>query len=135
MGGWSPDRRYFIGHILEPDGYTLATISVADGSMRKINTDSAVRGQALVTGSGGGFTPDGKYIFFAVRPSSSPQSDIHIVAVDGSYQGKLIEHPSANLPRGFAPGGKHFLFQSDRSGKPGFMLFWLPMARREASQC
>lgn len=119
VGGWSPDGRYFIGHILEPGGYTLATISVLDGSMRKINTDSAVRGQALVTGSGGGFTPDGKYIFFAMRPSSSPQNDILIVAANGSYQGKLIEHPSVNLPIGFAPDGKHFLFQSDRSGRPG----------------
>jgi Tol biopolymer transport system component len=119
LGGWSPDGRYFIGHILEPDGYTLATISVADGSMRKINTNSAVRGQALVPGGAGDFTPDGKYIFFASRPSGGPQSVILIVAVDGSYSGKLIEHPSVNLPIGFAPDGKHFLFQSDRSGRPG----------------
>lgn len=121
VGGWSPDGRMIIAHPHEADGsYSLATIDVRDGSLHKIYNDPGVRGEfALATGGHGTFSPDGKYIIFAVRPTSGLQSNIRIVAVDGSYQGKLIDHPSWNNPLGFAPDGKHFLFQSDRSGQPG----------------
>lgn len=121
VGAWSPDGRTIIAHPIEADGsYSLATIDVQDGSLYKINNDPGVRGDfALGTGGHGIFSPDGKYIVFAVRPTSGLQSNIRIVAVDGSYQGKLVDHPSWNNPLGFAPDGKHFLFQSDRSGQPG----------------
>jgi len=119
VGGWSPDGLHFLGHILEPDGsHTVASISVLDGSLQKIHTDREIQTEwALATGGGGTFSPDGKYVVFGVRKGTSQQSDIHVLAVDGSYQGKLVEHPSMNRALDFTSDGKHFLFQSDRSGK------------------
>jgi Tol biopolymer transport system component len=121
VGGWSPDGGSLMAHLLEPDGsYSVATISVKDGSVRKIDNDRNIRGTyALATPGNGDFTPDGKFVFYPVRPSNGQESNIRIAAVDGSYHGNLIEHPSTNLPVGFAPDGKHFLFQSDRSGMAG----------------
>ncbi|MGO9256094.1 MAG: hypothetical protein ACLQU1_07320 [Bryobacteraceae bacterium] len=126
VGGWSPDGRMIIAHPHEADGlYSLATINVQDGSLHKINNDPSGRGEFALAARGE-FSPDGKYIIFAVGPTSGLQSDIRIVAADGSYQGKLVEHPSWNNPLGFAPDGKHFLFQSDRSGQPG--IYAIPVA-------
>ena len=100
---------------------------------RRVFTDPKVRGSfALATGSGGGYSPDGKYIYYAVRPNPGRETNIHVVAVDGSYQGRLVEHPSTNLPIGFAPDGRHFLFQSNRSGKAGIYAVAVADGRPQA---
>ncbi|MGO9256584.1 MAG: tetratricopeptide repeat protein [Bryobacteraceae bacterium] len=121
LGGWSPDGHSIILHVVGPDLLSVpATISVQDGSVHSIpNAPTLNNGPSLAANGGGQFSPDGRYVVFAASRRGGANNDILILAVDGSYQGKIADHPSRNTPLGFAPDGKHFLFQSDRSGKAG----------------
>src|SRR5262249_40409964 len=79
VGEWSPDGSHFVGYISQPDGTkTLATFSVADGSVTRLRTDPTIKGDWAVVGAGGVmFSSDGKQVVYAVTRGTSLQSDIH----------------------------------------------------------
>ena len=135
IGGWSPDGTHFLGDITNADGFhTVGILSAADGSLQTIKNEFAIKGQGgLVSMSGGMdvFSPDGKYAVFGVRNRTSTQSEIRIVAVDGSYGAKLVDHPSSNGVIGFTPDGRHLLFQSDRSGPGGIYALAIANGRAQ----
>lgn len=133
LGGWSPDGRNIILHVVGTDASSVVgTISVQDGSVHTIPGAPVLQnGPSLAMNGGGQFTPDGRYVVFAASHPSGANTDIRILALDGSYQGKLVDHPSRNVPLGFAPDAKHFLFQSDRSGKAGIYAIAVVNGRTE----
>ena len=70
----------------------MGIFSAADGSLQTIGNEFAIKGKGGLVAMSGGmdvFSPDGKYAVFGVRKGTSTQSEIRIVAVDGSYGAKL----------------------------------------------
>jgi Tol biopolymer transport system component len=69
------------------------------------------------------FSPDGHYIAYDYPPQQeSDNRDIFLLAVDGSGEIPLVEHPAEDELLGWTPDGKHILFASDRSGS---MSAWI----------
>jgi Tol biopolymer transport system component len=62
-------------------------------------------------------SPDGHWIAYAQAPEPfARQSEIHLIATDGSSESAIVEHPADDLPVGWSPDGRHFLFRSLRTG-------------------
>jgi Tol biopolymer transport system component len=68
----------------------------------------------------GGFSPDGKFLVYAVpnRPPSTP-GGIFVVATDGSQESALVEGLTGDRFPDWTPDGTKVVFVSDRSGSAG----------------
>jgi Tol biopolymer transport system component len=111
-GDWSPDGKYILAGINKLDPYTfqLALVSVGDGSMRVLKTLDWFP-------TNGKFSPDGRYIAYDLaQQQDSGNRDIFLLAVDGSREIPVVEHPADDHLLGWTPDGNHILFASDRSG-------------------
>ncbi len=109
---WSPNGDRILADFSRPDGSSqIALIAVADGSVRVLKT--------LPWGSlqGMSFSPDGRYIVYDFPPRrESPSRDIFVLSTDASREIPLVEHRADDFVLGWAPGGNHILFASDRMG-------------------
>ena len=111
-GDWSPDGKYILAGITKFDPYTfqIALLSVADGSMRVLKTLDWFP-------TNGKFSPDGRYIAYDLAQQQDlGNRDIFLLAVDGSREIRVVEHPADDQLLGWTPDGNHILFASDRSG-------------------
>jgi Tol biopolymer transport system component len=113
---WSPDGRYVLASIARTGGRSeLGLISVADGSVRSLETESETAR----------FSPDGHFIVFD-RPSGGGTSgDLFVMTVDGGREDALVKHPADDALVGWSPDGNWVLFCSDRTGTRG--LWMLPV--------
>ena len=114
---WSPDGKYVLSIVFKfvnPFQSQIALISVADGSVRVLKTfDWSHPGKMK-------FSPDGRYIAYDYPPQQdSDNRDIFLLAVDGSREIPLVEHPADDVLLGWTPDGNNILFASDRSGSMG----------------
>jgi Tol biopolymer transport system component len=117
---WSPDGKYVLGVVLRIGTQfpsQIALTSVADGSVRVLKKfEWSHPGKVK-------FSPDGRYIAYDYPPQQeSDNRDIFLLAVDGSGEIPLVEHPAEDELLGWTPDGKHILFASDRSGS---MSAWI----------
>jgi Tol biopolymer transport system component len=63
------------------------------------------------------FSPDGRFIVYDNSPEKdNPALDIFLISIDGSFESKLVEHPSNDYVLGWVPDGKGIIFASDRTG-------------------
>jgi Tol biopolymer transport system component len=112
---WSPDGSQLLALLKRVDGvHQIAFISVADGSARVLKTMDwrGTRTAAL--------SPDGRWIAYDFRRHpESPESDIFLLAGDGSSETLLVGHPANDLVMGWTPDGSRVLFTSDRTGRLG----------------
>lgn len=113
---WSPDGKLIFAAIGE--GYMAfqaVLISVEDGSIRVLKEyDSPPTSEPRRLGL---FSPDGKYIAGDFSPQGdSRKRDISLLAVDGSSEISLIDHPDDDLTLGWSTDGKMVIFSSNRSG-------------------
>ena len=68
----------------------------------------------------GPFTGDGRYLVYSFpSEGDDAQHDIFMLAVDGSEQIPLIEHPADDVAVAWTPDGRDLLFFSNRTGRPG----------------
>lgn len=117
---WSPDGLWIAAELRNKDGSNeIALLSAQNGSLRL---------QRPVTGFlVGRFSPDGKYFAFSAgegRPNR--ESDVIIMAVDGSGETKAPASPGPDVVMGWSPDGTLLLFASERTGA---MALWAqPMA-------
>ena len=108
---WSPDGEHMLAIFWTRDGNNqIARISVADGSARVLKE---LDWRALGTMS---FSPDGRYIVYDRAAEHYPRRDIFLLSADGSREAALVRDPADDLLLGWAPGGGHVLFASDRAG-------------------
>ncbi len=117
---WSPDGKYVLGIALRLGTQfptQIALTSVADGSVRVLKKFEWSHPGKMK------FSPDGRYIAYDYPPQQeSDNRDIFLLAVDGSGEIPLVEHPAEDELLGWTPDGKHILFASDRSGS---MSAWI----------
>jgi Tol biopolymer transport system component len=115
---WSPDGQYILASRTVEDTHAeeLLLISSADGRARVL--------KSVPDGLGfdGSVSPDGRYVAFSLQGNDEVGSDIFVVNIVTGEEHVLIQHPADDEVLGWAPDGRHVLFQSDRSGTPGAWL-------------
>jgi len=109
---WSPDGRHLLAVSQKADGaHDMLMVAVTDGSARLL--------KALGEGDrspGGAFSPDGRYIGWAVKDGLS------LVELQTGKEYPLVRDLTQPNVLGWAPDGKHLLFSSDRSGSTDMWL-------------
>jgi Tol biopolymer transport system component len=102
---WSPDGRQLLAEFVKTDNTRdMMLVAVADGSAKLLK---AV-GKDL--SPGGVFSPDGRYVAWATKEGLS------LFDLQSGTESPLISDRSNHRVLGWAPGGKHILFSSERSG-------------------
>lgn len=112
---WSPDGKSVLTAFWLKDGSTqIVLVSVGDGSITVLKTLDW-RSPGVMR-----FSPDGRFIAYEFPPKEdAPEHDIFVLAIDGSREVHLIQHPADERLFGWAPDGGHILFGSDRTGAMG----------------
>ncbi len=108
---WTPDGKSIVTVFEGLDGAVqIALVSVADGTRRVLKT--------LQWKWPGGLSvsPDGRVIAYAVPLDGSLKHDIYLLAVDGSRELPLVEHPADDTSPLWTPDGGGVVFASDRAG-------------------
>lgn len=73
------------------------------------------------------FSPDGKFLAYDLPHSDDElERDVFVLAVDGSGEQRVVQHPAHDKVMGWTPEGRQLLFASDRTGE--FALWTLPMS-------
>jgi Tol biopolymer transport system component len=108
---WSPDGKYILCLNEGAEGMGQAVLfSVKDRS-------SKILKQSKKNGSGANFSPDSKYIVYAMQQTeNSEENDIYLMSLDGSIDKKIISNTADDFNPIWSPNGKHILFMSDRHG-------------------
>ena len=112
---WSPDGRHILALFAQKDRTTqIVLIPVDDGSARVLKTLD------WREPTGMGFSPDGRFITYAVPPdANTEESDIFVLAADGSREIPLVQDPANDVFPTWTPDGQYVLFHSDRTGAMG----------------
>lgn len=112
--GFSPDSQHVLSLIArENRTRQLVLVSVVDGTSRVVKTLEARSGVP----DRAEFSPDGRYIAFD-RRSDAADSDVFLIAADGSGETLLVGGSSNESFLGWFPDGRSLLFLSDRLGAP-----------------
>jgi len=108
--GWTPDgRRLLISPELTDQTWQLAMLSIADGSIQTIKSFGWAQVHAALS-------PDGRYIAYAVPVRDDDVTrDLFIIAVDGSQEFPLVQHPAHDSDPVWSADGTHVLFRSNRT--------------------
>ena len=115
VAGWDPKGQSVLALLGRRDKTNqIALVRVGDGLVQVLKTLDWRYPRAM------SLSPDGRYVAYDFPPKeNAPERDIFLLATDGSRESPLVEHPSDDWVLGWAPGGKHVLFASDRTGTPG----------------
>jgi Tol biopolymer transport system component len=119
---WTPDGKWIAVAIARKDRTAqIGLVSAIDGSLRVLKSVDW-RGATKLF-----FSPDGKHLAYDLpHGEATEQRDVFLLAIDGTREIAVVAHPANDVVMGWAPGGKHLLFASDRTGD---MSLWaLPVA-------
>jgi Tol biopolymer transport system component len=117
---WSQDGSHILVNIARHDGVRqLGLVSVEDGSLRVLKTlpePTTYIWESTIS-------PDGRFVIYDwPARADADERDVFVVRTDGSGEYSLVEHHADDRVLGWAPGGEHILFASDRSGTMGAWL-------------
>jgi Tol biopolymer transport system component len=109
---WSPDGKWIVVQVQRRDkGTQLGLVSAVDGTYRLLKSASW-RGIRRAI-----FSPDGRWLGYDMCEAAlSADRDVFVVAVDGSREGRVVEHRGNDEMAGWSPDGKWLLFTSNRAG-------------------
>jgi Tol biopolymer transport system component len=110
---WSPDGKLILATFFKKDRIRkqIVLVSVADNSVSVLKTLDFGTIQNM------SFSRDGNYIAYDIQPQEgSFNLDIFAIALDGSGEVPLVEHPAIDLLLAWSLDGKRVLFSSDRMG-------------------
>ena len=105
---WSSDGRYLLCTFALSTGSTqVALVSVGSGAAQVLKTfDWPGPGRLSLS-------PDGRYVAYDLH------GDIFLMAVHGTHEAALVEHPANDFNPIWTPDGNRILFTSDRTGTFG----------------
>lgn len=102
---WSPDGKYVLAGFMKTDETNeLVLVSVASGSTRILRS-TGKEGTARAV-----FSPDGRYLAYATKGT------ISLFDLEAGREFPLFQDAANHAVLGWAPDGRHILFQSDRAG-------------------
>lgn len=124
---WSPDGNDILALRSLLDGTNeLVLVSSADGEVRILRSFDW-RSPMLAK-----FSPDGRHIIYDFPPEEDrPERDLFMLSLAEGREIRLAEHPADDRLLGWAPGGDHVLFGSERGGTPGAWV--LPVSAGRAA--
>lgn len=111
--GWTPDgRRLLISPELNDQTWTLAMLTIADGTIQTIKSFGWAQVHAALS-------PDGRYIAYAapVRDDDVTR-ELFLLSVDGTREVPLVQHPAHDSDPVWTADGAHVLFRSNRTRTP-----------------
>jgi Tol biopolymer transport system component len=109
---WTPDGRNFLAVVLEDQNRWLTSVSVADGSIRKLFSIGPPKEFYLAR-----YSRDGQYIAWTRWATAGDFGDVRIAtATEGANAHVLIDQTAALID--WTPDGRYVLFISDRNGSP-----------------
>ena len=108
---WTPDaKRVLATRRLEDQRVQFSVFSVDSRAVQALETV----GWASPTTS---LSQDGRYIAYGLAPSADTAArDIFVLAMDGSFKTKLVEHAADDESPLWSPDGSQVFFFSDRTG-------------------
>jgi Tol biopolymer transport system component len=117
--GWTPDGKELLVTQKAPDGiWRIEMMSVADGTVRVLKSLKWGEPDARIS-------PDGRFIAYSTPSEGRPNSDIFLLATDGSSESPAVRHAANDYGMIWSPDGSKILFLSDRTGSPS--LWFLPV--------
>jgi Tol biopolymer transport system component len=119
---WSADGRFLAVLTTRHDqSGQIAIADVRDGSFKVLKT-TGWRGPDKLF-----FSPDGKFLAYDLPHSDDElERDVFVLAVDGSTEHRVVQHPSNDKVMGWTPDGSALLFASNRTGE--FGLWTVPVS-------
>jgi len=121
--GWSPNLSMVWVFAIRPDrAAEIASVDLASGTKKVLKTlafRSLTQAPSL--------SPDGRFIAYHDADSPNGQTDLFLIATDGSRDVR-IRHPASDSRPMFTPDGSGIVFHSTRSGRD---LWFLPVADGE----
>ncbi len=108
---WSSDGRYILCNFFLSTGRSqIALVSVGNGAAQVLKTfDWPGPGKASLS-------PDGRYVAY------DHDGDVFLLAVRGTHEAVLVEHPANDFNPIWTPDGNRILFTSDRTGTFGIWV-------------
>jgi len=107
---WSPDQKHILVSVYGPEKPVgLSLVAVADGSHRPLKIGDSPAAFSFDCR----FCPDGLTV---ACDRGIERSDIFLLAVDGSRETPLVQHPADDALLEWLPDGRGILFASDRTG-------------------
>ena len=107
--GWTPDGKQVLITQEAADGiWQIALVSVADGKTHVLKSLRWGKIDARIS-------PDGRYIAYA-SPADGQNSDIFVLAVDGSGETAVVQHPATDDGMVWSADGSRILFRTNRTG-------------------
>jgi Tol biopolymer transport system component len=115
---WSPDGKWLVVSIQRTDLVgQLSLVSVQDGSYRVLKSIGWTGPHRAF------FSPDGRSLAYSVPADDTlDESRVFVMAVDGSRERVVVDHPSRNIIMGWSPDGGSVLFSSNRGGSAGLWM-------------
>lgn len=115
---WSPDGKWLVVSIQRADLVgQLSLVSVQDGSYRVLKSTGWTGPHRVF------FSPDGRFLAYSVPADDTfDESRVFVMAVDGSRERVVVDHPSRNIIMGWSPDGGSVLFSSNRGGSAGLWM-------------
>jgi TolB protein len=114
------ERSILLTPAWHPDGGSLLVTSYRDGRPEiwsyRLADRSFRRLAAVRNAMGGVYSPDGSRIAFTA--SDGGNSDVWVMAADGTGARRLTNHAALDLSPAWSPDGKRLAFVSDRAGTP-----------------
>ena len=107
----SDDELVFTSLNYETKRHQVCSLNISSGDVRVLRTLQGRPGGAVSA------SPDGKFLAYSFpNAADKGNADINLLALDGSGEVPLVEHPANDVILGWVPNRKDFLFTSDRSG-------------------
>lgn len=118
---FSPDGDQILTLFFRRDNVSqIALVSVRDGSVRVLRSLDWFYPKKV------DLSPDGRFVVYdSTTGGESPTRDILVIAIDGSFEATVTNHPADDLAPLWTPDGKAIVFGSDRRGTMD--LWMVPM--------
>ncbi|MGH9367557.1 MAG: hypothetical protein ACRD3M_07775, partial [Thermoanaerobaculia bacterium] len=118
LAEWSSDGRQILCNFVRANGRNqIALVSVGNGSAQVLRTFDW-RGPLKSS-----LSPDGRYVAYDLpQRDGSLDRDVFLLAVRGTHEAVLVEHPANDFSPIWTPDGNRILFTSDRTGTFGIWV-------------